>query len=148
MLPARGGQTGRRRVVPSSLRRHAIDVAAEAARDPAIDQATKATLIQQVMDTASGPSVYGRLVYRLIAVALGLVAILVVVFSFVLLLTKHTVNAAFWTLGSAAIGALGGVFAPHGNGETATTPAGKVSTDVPAAPPGQGNAGPNPPPEG
>lgn len=135
-------------MIPSSLRRHAIDVAVEAARDPAIDQATKATLIQQVMDTASGQSVYGRLVYRVIAVALGLVAILVVVFSFVLLLTKHTVNAAFWTLGSAAIGALGGVFAPHGNGEATTTPAGKGSAEVPGLPQGPDNAGANQRPPG
>lgn len=111
---------------PKRLRRFAIEQAVAVAKDPDIQPAIKEKLLQHVTDTAIGPSVYGRLVYRVIAIALGLVAILVVVFAFVLLLDKHTIDSAFYTLGSAAVGALGGVFAPHANGGAAT-PSGAVS---------------------
>ena len=103
----------------TSLRRYALKQAIKVAKDPNIDPAIKGQLIQHMSDTAAQvcsrpPSpAYGRLVYRLIAIALGLVAILSVVFSFVLLLGKHMVDSAFYTLGSAAVGALGGVFSPQ-----------------------------------
>jgi hypothetical protein len=103
----------------TSLRRYALKQAIKVAKDPNIDPAIKGQLIQHMSDTAvaapaAPPSpAYGRLVYRLIAIALGLVAILSVVFSFVLLLGKHRVDSAFYTLGSAAVGALGGVFSPQ-----------------------------------
>jgi hypothetical protein len=125
-------------MAPKTLRRYAIDQAIAVAKDPQIDAATKDKLIQKLNETALGPSVYGRLVYRLIAIALGLVAVLVVVFAFILLLNKHMVESAFYTLGSAAVGALGGVFAPHTNG--AATP--------PPAPVATGNAGAIKPPPG
>ena len=113
-----------------SLRRYAIDKAVTAARDPNIDAETKGKLLQFINDTAIGPSVYGRLVYRLIAISLGLVAILVVIFSFTLLLGKHLVDSAFYTLGSGAIGALGGVLAPQSGGGTTTS--GSTTSSVPA----------------
>ncbi len=121
---------------PKRLRRYAIDQAIVVAKDPDIDAALKRQLIQQMNDTAVGPSVYGRLVYRFIAIALGLVAVLVVVLSFALLLGKHTVDSAFYTLGSAAVGALGGVFAPHANG---APPSGQAAPDSAG---GQGHGGP------
>ena len=102
----------------TSLRRYALKQAIKVAKDPNIDPAIKCQLIQHMSNTAvaanavSRSPAYGRLVYRLIAIALGLVAILSVVFSFVLLLGKHRVDSAFYTLGSAAVGALGGVFSP------------------------------------
>ena len=92
----------------TSLRRYALKQAIKVAKDPNIDPAIKGQLIQHMSDTAvaasaaPSPPAYGRLVYRLIAIALGLVAILSVVFSFVLLLGKHMVDSAFYTLGSAA----------------------------------------------
>jgi hypothetical protein len=115
-------------MVPKTLRRYAIDQSIAVAKDPSIDPVLKNKLIQQLNETAVGPSVYGRLVYRFIAIALGLVAILVVVLSFVLLLNKHVVDSAFYTLGSAAVGALGGVFAPHSDG-AATPPPVPAATD-------------------
>ncbi len=90
---------------------------------------------QHALSTAGASAGFGKVVYRVIAVALGLVALLVVVFSFFLLLGKHTVDSAFYTLGSAAVGALGGVFAPHG-GDSASP-----GTDIAVAKDGQG--GPN-----
>jgi hypothetical protein len=129
-----------------SQRRYAIEQAMAVAGG-INDEKTKADLVKHVLVTATGSSVYGRLVYRVIAFALGLVAILVVVFSFFLLLGGHSVNPAFWTLGSAAVGALGGVFAaPHGDGGTTTTNAttspqeGQGNAAAPAVPGGQGNA--------
>jgi hypothetical protein len=103
-----------------SQRRYAVEQAMTVA-GTIKDEETKADLVKHVLSTAATSSGYGRVVYRVIAAALGLVAILVVVFSFFLLLGGHPVNPAFWTLGSAAVGALGGVFAaPHGNGGAAT----------------------------
>jgi hypothetical protein len=134
---------------PTSLHRYALEQAIQVAKDPNIDPAIKDKLIQHMGDTAAAASTvaasaYGRLVYRLIAIALGLAAILTIVFSFVLLLGKHMVDSAFYTLGSAAIGALGGVFAPHGNG--GTPPPAQGGTPPPAQggtpPPAQGGTPP------
>lgn len=97
-----------------SLRRHTVDELLTIAKDPQTSNELKGQIVEHVKDTALGSSIYGRLVYRFIAIALGLVALLVVVFSFALLLGGHTVDSAFYTLGSAAVGALGGVFAPQG----------------------------------
>jgi hypothetical protein len=123
----------------TSLRRYALKQAIKVAKDPNIDPAIKGQLIQHMSDTAAAAassaaasSAYGRLVYRLIAIALGLVAILSVVFSFVLLLGKHMVDSAFYTLGSAAVGALGGVFAPQGPGSEGGAP-GAGSAGAPGA---------------
>jgi hypothetical protein len=113
---------------PRTLRRYAIDKAVEVAKDTSINNPTKAALLQYISSTAAGQSAYGRVVYRFIAIALGLVAILVVVFAFALLLGKHTVDSAFYTLGSAAIGALGGVFAPQGSASTTPAPAATAPT--------------------
>jgi hypothetical protein len=132
----------------TSLRRYALKQAIKVAKDPNIDLAIKGQLIQYMSDTATAvaapaarpPSpAYGRLVYRLIAIALGLVAILSVVFSFVLLLGKHRVDSAFYTLGSAAVGALGGVFSPqNASGEG---PPGPGDAGGAAGEPGAGAAG-------
>jgi hypothetical protein len=127
---------------PTSLHRYALKQAIQVAKDPNIDPAIKDQLIQHMSHTAAAASAvaasaYGRLVYRLIAIALGLAAILTIVFSFVLLLGKHMVDSAFYTLGSAAIGALGGVFAPHGNG--GTPPPAQASA---VSPGGNSQAGP------
>ena len=124
--------------VPKTLRRYALDQTVAVAKDSEIDPALKDKLIQQMNETAMGPSVYGRLVYRFIAIALGLVAILVVAFSFALLLGGHKVDSAFYTLGSAAVGALGGVFAPHANG-SATPPQAPAAADAA----GQAHGGPS-----
>jgi hypothetical protein len=69
-------------------------------------------------------------VYRLIAIALGLVALLVVVFAFILSLDDRTVESAFYSIGSAAIGALGGVFSP-----------GEASGPAPGPAPNEGPGG-------
>jgi len=61
---------------------------------------------------------FGRLVFRIIAIALGLVAILTVVFAFVLSSSGKTVEAAFYTLGASAIGGLSGVLAPRPAGSS------------------------------
>ena len=116
---------------PKSFRRFALEQAILVAKDPSIDPAIKSQLIQQmsanaVKSAAVASSAYGRLVYRIIVIALGLVAILTVVFSFFLLLGKHMVDSAFYTLGSGAIGALGGVFA-HPD-ESGTPPADQGGT--------------------
>ena len=129
----------------TSLRRYALKQAIKVAKDPNIDPAIKCQLIKHMSNTAISapaaqpPPAYGRLVYRLIAIALGLVAILSVVFSFVLLLGKHRVDSAFYTLGSAAVGALGGVFSPqHASGEDHPGP-GDAGGE--AGGPGAGEAG-------
>jgi hypothetical protein len=143
--PDNAGISGGRLRGPVRLRRYAIDQAVAVAQNPSIDPQTRDKIIQQISDIATGPSVYGRLVYRMIAVALGLVAVLAVVFAFVLLLNKHTVDAAFYTLGSAAVGALGGVFAPGGGtGQGAATPggAGGQGAATPGGAGGQGAATP------
>ena len=98
------------------LRKYAIDKAIEIAQSSNIDPETKAVLLETVKETAIRPRQYGRLVYRMIAVGLGLVALLVVVLAFVLVLQNGDAPAAFYTLGSAAIGALGGALAPHALG--------------------------------
>jgi hypothetical protein len=128
----------------TSLRRYALKQAIKVAKDPNIDPAIKGQLIQQMSDTAvAAPAVptpaYGRLVYRLIAIALGLVAILSVVFSFVLLLGQHKVDSAFYTLGSAAVGALGGVFSPQNASAEGRPGAGDAGAA--AGGPGAGAAG-------
>jgi hypothetical protein len=56
---------------------------------------------------------FGRLVFRIIAVALSLVALSTVILAFVLSKSGTTVNAAFYTLGASAIGGLSGVLAPR-----------------------------------
>ena len=119
---------------PKSFRRFALEQAILVAKDPSIDPAIKSQLIQHmsanaVKSAAAASSAYGRLVYRIIVIALGLVAILTVVFSFFLLLGKHMVDSAFYTLGSGAIGALGGVFA-HPD-ESGTPPADQGGTPLP-----------------
>jgi len=119
---------------PKGFRRFALEQAILVAKDPSIDPAIKSQLIQHisanaVKSAAAASSAYGRLVYRIIVIALGLVAILTVVFSFFLLLGKHMVDSAFYTLGSGAIGALGGVFA-HPD-ESGTPPANQGGTPLP-----------------
>jgi hypothetical protein len=116
-------------IFPKSLRHYAIDQIVAVAKEQSTDEARE-KLMRQVNEIAIGPSVYGRLVFRFIAIGLGLVAVLVVVFSFALLLSKRTVDSAFYTLGSAAVGALGGVFAPHGDGATTTTSTGKETAEA------------------
>jgi hypothetical protein len=64
---------------------------------------------------------FGRLVFRIIAIALGVVAISTVIFAFVLSNGDKTVNAAFYTLGASAIGGLSGVLAPRPTGSTAAS---------------------------
>ena len=131
--PDNAGRSGGRLRGPVRLRRYAIDQAVAIAQNPAIDAQTRDKIVQQINDIATGPSVYGRLVYRMITVALGLVATLAIVFAFVLLLGHHTVDSAFYALGSAAVGALGGVLAPGG--------AGGQGTAAPGGAGGQGGAG-------
>ena len=67
-------------------------------------------------DTARSNDPYGRLLFRIIAGALGVVAIGTVIFAFVLVHAGKTVDAAFYTLGASAIGGLGGVLAPRPTG--------------------------------
>jgi len=143
-VPDNAGRSGSRLRGPVRLRRYAIDQAVAVAQNPSIDPQSRDKIIQHISDIATGPSAYGRLVYRMIAVALGLVAVLAVVLAFILLLNKHTVDAAFYTLGSAAIGALGGVFAPGGTGQGTATPGGAAGqgTAPPGGAAGQGAAGP------
>jgi hypothetical protein len=130
---------------PVRVRHYAIDqimAIAKTTNDPD----TKQKLAQHINDLATGSPSYGRLVYRIIAIALGAVAILAVVFAFVLLLNKKTVNAAFYTLGSAAIGALGGVFAApsQSGGAAGPAPAGNGGAAGPAPAGNGGAAGPAP----
>ncbi len=84
---------------------------------------------------------FGRLVYRIIAVSLGLVAVLVVIFAFVVQQTGHaSIDAAFYALGSGAIGGLGGVLAPAGLGAPVSAPQpGESQPTVPNQPPANGN---------
>lgn len=67
-------------------------------------------------DTARSNDPYGRLLFRIIGLALGTVAIGTVGLAFVLVLQGKTVNAAFYTLGASAIGGLAGVLAPRPTG--------------------------------
>jgi predicted phage tail protein len=64
---------------------------------------------------------FGRLVFRIIAIALAVVAISTVVFAFVLSNSGKTVEAAFYTLGASAIGGLSGVLAPRPVGTSPAT---------------------------
>ncbi len=118
--------------------RHALTQARKIAGDEKIDEGLRERLASQMMQVArtemthppSASIGYGRLVYRLIAIALGLVALLVVVFAFILSLDGRTVESAFYSIGSAAIGALGGVFSP-----------GEASGPAPGPAPNEGPGG-------
>jgi hypothetical protein len=102
---------------------HAINKAKEIAQDKNIDQNLKPDLINQVMTLAATKvtttrtrPTYERFIYRIIVIALGLTAVLVVVLAFVLTQNGKTVEAAFYTIGSASIGVLGGALMPsHGD---------------------------------
>ena len=135
--PASSGSGQTKGVRAVRLKRYAMDKQVEIARDDKIPADLKAALIENMASTSSGASQYGRLVYRLIAIALGLVAVLVVILSFVLLLGGHKpVDSAFYTLGSAAVGALGGVFAPHANEQTPQPKSLTSATDAGKTPDG------------
>jgi len=138
---------------PIGFRRYALKQAILVAKDPSIDPAIKSQLIQHmsanaVKSAAAASSAYGRLVYRLIVIALGLVAILTVVFSFFLLLGKHMVDSAFYTLGSGAIGALGGVFAHPAEGGPPPPAQGGPPPPAQGGPPPPAQGGPPPPAQG
>jgi hypothetical protein len=64
---------------------------------------------------------FGRLVFRIIAIALALVAISTVILAFVLSNSGTPVDAAFYTLGASAVGGLSGVLAPRPVGSSATS---------------------------
>jgi hypothetical protein len=111
--------------------RSIIKEAARIAGNRSIDADTKRMFIEELMTLAASRQRdrdrFGRAVYRLIALSLGSVAVLVVIFAFVVILTKHgSIDAAFYALGSAAVGALGGVLAPASvgasGGREATAP--------------------------
>jgi hypothetical protein len=130
-----GVEMDSRSIFGKSLRRHTVDQLLAMAKDPKTDANLKGQIVEHVKDTALGSSVYGRLVYRFIAIALGLVALLVVIFAFALLAGGHKVDSAFYTLGSAAVGALGGVFAPQG-AAPANQPNAPAHVGPQAGPPG------------
>jgi hypothetical protein len=138
---------------PIGFRRYALKQAILVAKDPSIDSAIKSQLIKHmsanaVKSSAAASSAYGKLVYRLIVIALGLVAILTVVFSFFLLLGKHTVDSAFYTLGSGAIGALGGVFAHPTDGGTPPDAQGGTPPDAQGGTPPDAQGGTPPDAQG
>lgn len=89
---------------------------------PTLSESARIQLAQQAMDvgktstSSTAQTKFQGSIFYLIAALLGLVAVLVIVFVLVLALNGKTIDAAFYALGSAAIGGLAGVFnAPSGS---------------------------------
>ncbi len=132
--------------MPIRTTRYIIQAAERIAANESIDEDTRKRLVDSLMTLAGARQAknvdrFGRLVYRIIAVSLGLVAVLVVIFAFVVQQTGHaSIDAAFYALGSGAIGGLGGVLAPAGLGAPVSAPQpGESQPTVPNQPPANGN---------
>jgi hypothetical protein len=91
-------------------------------------ETSRAALAEKTLDlgkastSSTASTKYQGSIFFLIASFLGLIAVLVLVFALVLALSGHTPDAALYTLGSAAVGGLAGVFnSPSGSSSGGAT---------------------------
>lgn len=109
-------------IVPFNVTKFAIREASKIADIQGIDQQQEVTIAQQMLTLASSRATsnanpkYDGSIYFVLATVLGVAVVLVVVFSLVLMIQGKDINAAFYTLGSGAIGGLAGVFTSQAAG--------------------------------
>ena len=119
--------------MPINVTKYAISEASKIASREGVGPQEQSAIAQQMLSLASGRETatantkYSGSIYFAIAGVLGAVAVLVVVFSLVLMLQGTDVNAAFYTLGSGAIGGLAGVFTTQATGGNNANPAPTVN---------------------
>src|SRR3954447_21296711 len=106
-----------RRTMTTTRTDSAADLAEMIARDPQLQQQVRADPVATLQSLAQ-PAQSDRWVYRIVVVALGLIAIFVVVGVFVLKAVDNntTIPDAMVAIGSAAVAAMAALLAPSPSG--------------------------------